>query len=214
MESEARRGEPGDLIREGDVLAGTWSRLGAYLFDLMLLAVPLYAVRFLVTGSWTMWPATGEQLPARAAVSAVWLVPSAAYFVGFWTSRWQATLGMRLLRIRVDRQPEGGRLVPSAGLRRWGAVTGPGLLVPFALLAPVSSLIVPVLALDSLWTPILLVTVLSSPTRQGLHDRFAGSVVVALASGERKAVAVAIVAVYLGIYFAPVGLRMLFGGSP
>jgi uncharacterized RDD family membrane protein YckC len=109
------------------------------------------------------------------AVAALSVALNAAYFIGSWVAR-RATPGQRLLGIRVgriaDRRPLG--VVPAAA--RWlllmgplslGAVMAslkPGLRASYDVAVPV-------------WYGVLLLTTAWSRTRQGLHDRSAGSVV-------------------------------------
>jgi uncharacterized RDD family membrane protein YckC len=131
--------------------------------------------------SWATSPATlgGDGLLYRTDVAALAIhaalaaAISAAYFILQWSSSARATLGMRLFRLQLGNASDGRTLTRSQAVKRWlaldgwaaliGIVPGLGLLVSMPLL---------------LWELVLLVTVVNSPTKQGLHDRFAESAMV------------------------------------
>jgi uncharacterized RDD family membrane protein YckC len=100
---------------------------------------------------------------------------NAAYFVIAW-SRYGASPGQRLLSMRIGAEA-GGRVPVRRAAVRWAVLWG-----PFA----VASLLITVLGglpdalLDAVvlgWFVVLLVTIARSPTKQGLHDRLARTVV-------------------------------------
>jgi uncharacterized RDD family membrane protein YckC len=101
------------------------------------------------------------------------IVIDALYFAGLWSSGWRATVGMRLFRMQIGNAMDGRQLTLGQAVRRWIAfgtwlpalVIDPylGGLASFALFA---------------WWIVLLFTTASSPTRQGLHDRFAETAIV------------------------------------
>jgi uncharacterized RDD family membrane protein YckC len=96
------------------------------------------------------------------------------YFVAMWTGDARATLGMRLFHLQIGNASDGQTLTVSQGLTRWVALGLPlqaAAVVP--LLAPIASAVI------GLWSLVLLVSTIASPTRQGLHDRIAGSAIVA-----------------------------------
>jgi uncharacterized RDD family membrane protein YckC len=96
------------------------------------------------------------------------------YFVGMWTAARQATLGMRVFNLRVGNAADGQPLTMTQAVIRWLAL---GLWVNFAAVLPApASTSVSVLGL--LWYLVLLVSTVASPTRQGIHDRVAGSSIV------------------------------------
>ncbi len=116
----------------------------------------------------------------------------ALYFIGFWTSGARATPGMRLFHLQIGQAADGRRLtVGQAGIR-WVAMG-----YPFALLG-----IVPALAVLSslplaIWSLVLLVSTAMSPTRQGIHDRVAGSAMVAPEGNEGPVIPCLVLAVIL-----------------
>ena len=108
-----------------------------------------------------------------------------AYFVFFWTSGARATLGMRLLRLQVANAADGATLTTGQAVRRWIALgQWLGLLGYVPILGAFSGLI------QLLWYLILLGTTVTSPTKQGAHDRFAGSVVVQPRGGSSNGLVV------------------------
>jgi uncharacterized RDD family membrane protein YckC len=112
------------------------------------------------------------------------------YFVLLWTSGGRATLGMRLLKLQIGNAADGRTLTGSLAFRRWlamGSWVGLFGLVP--LVGGLASL-----ALLA-WQLVLLVTTASSPTRQGLHDRAAGSAIVQPVSGSGNALVIGCVVI-------------------
>ena len=100
---------------------------------------------------------------------------SGAYFVWTWTSM-RASPGQRVLGMQVGNAGDGATLTMNQAVIRWvllGApfgiasaltgIGGLGLIISLAALA---------------WFIALLVTTAQSPTKQGLHDRYANTVVV------------------------------------
>jgi uncharacterized RDD family membrane protein YckC len=98
-----------------------------------------------------------------------------AYFVVCWT-RWRATPGMRLLGLAI--LDEGGDvpLAPRQAIVRWLFVGIPATLATLPIWAP--SLFSMLLAIVAAIVLVgLLVTIGQDPARQGLHDRYASSIV-------------------------------------
>jgi uncharacterized RDD family membrane protein YckC len=101
---------------------------------------------------------------------------SLAYFSLTWT-RAGATAGMRLLGLGVVDESGGARLSTRQALLRWAVAGTPATLAvtPVYVPHPVAILLA-IVAIAVLGG--LAVTVAQSPTRQGVHDRAAGSIVV------------------------------------
>lgn len=159
----------------GYVVAGTGSRLVGYLVDAVLLAIVNVIVITIADPR-----ALDPQAPLARSVSLPVLLGQAvvmgiefAYFVGFWTSRGCATIGMRLVRIRVidARGDRPLKLVPAAA--RWLLLSGAIGLIGLLPVAPGISGLAALI-----WLIVLLVSVMSNPLRQGIHDQAAGSLVV------------------------------------
>jgi uncharacterized RDD family membrane protein YckC len=159
----------------GYVVAGTGSRLVGYLVDAVLLAIVNVIVISIADPS-----ALDPQAPLASTISLPVLLGQLivmgfefAYFVGFWTSRGSATIGMRLVRIHVI-DARGDRplmVVPAAA--RWLLLSGAIGLIGLLPIAPGISGLAALI-----WLIVLLVSVMSNPLRQGIHDQAAGSLVV------------------------------------
>ncbi len=105
----------------------------------------------------------------------VGIAVSFAYFYFLWTTQ-RATLGMRVLALQVGNETDGASITSNQAIIRWAALFGPMAL---------SQAFWPVPALGALiglasfvWAIVLLFTTWQSPTKQGLHDRYAHTMVV------------------------------------
>ena len=156
----------------GYKVAGVGSRLVAWFLDNMLvafLAVVVSAIVFAIVGG-----ALLDDPFASSAMSAIIFTGiEFLYFVGFWTGGSGATPGMRLLKLRLVAAAGGGSLDIGPAVIRWLAFGAPIIILSFI---PATSTIASYALL--IWFVALLVTTGMSPTRQGLHDRWAGSSVV------------------------------------
>lgn len=165
--------------------ASTPRRMLAYLLDAVVLSVLLYLVTSLLgvlRGPVVRFqPETGISgggasinqglVVVTAGVNAV---VSALYFIGSW-ALWSATPGQRALKIVVG--PAGaGELTSGQAAARWLLLVGPLSLGAVAASALPGLRVAAGLA-TLLWAVVLLVSTMRSPTRQGLHDRVADSVV-------------------------------------
>lgn len=170
--------------RVAHVLADAPNRAVAFAADALLLSAATFlgaALLSVVAG-----PAVAVDLNARERVSAdqallltdVLLAAaiSAVYFVAAWRSL-GGSPGQRLLGIRLGNR-DGSRLGLGRASLRWLLLAGPFPVVGLAALAVggLGIVLVDVLALS--WYVLLLVSVVRSATKQGLHDRLAGSIVV------------------------------------
>ena len=155
--------------REGWVIAGVGARLVAYFIDSFLLGIVTLVVA-LAIGAYSPEnlerPLSMATLLATAMTAAITYV----YFVGLWRSGGQASLGMRVLKLRVYDAANGATLSMSAAATRWFALFGVPPLLGF----------VPVVGLYLIlgWSLVLLIGTGTHPLHQGLHDRWATSVVV------------------------------------
>jgi uncharacterized RDD family membrane protein YckC len=101
---------------------------------------------------------------------------AAAYFCYLWVSM-RGTVGMKVLGLQIGHETDGSTINYNTAILRFAVMFGPGfvagLVSALALsLALVASLI------SFLWFIVLLVTTAQSPTKQGLHDRYAHTMVV------------------------------------
>ena len=158
---------------EGVVIARVFPRIVAYVVDVLILG----ALGLAVTIPLGLYNNGGDRTLALV-VSAVLVVVDLVYFVGLWTSRLQATLGMRLLRLRVLNAATAGSLPFNDALLRWLGLTG-----AIGILALVPGIDVYIVQIGAVWVIVLLITTASDRLRQGLHDKWARSVVVQPAPG-------------------------------
>ncbi len=106
---------------------------------------------------------------------AVGLAVSVAYFVYLWTAQ-RATLGMRVMSLQVGNETDGATLKNDQAIMRWALLFGPAALSQAFWPVP---LIGTILGLASfVWFLVLLYTTWSSPTKQGIHDKTAHTMVV------------------------------------
>jgi uncharacterized RDD family membrane protein YckC len=164
-----QRGVPG---APGFVFASTVARFAAYWLDGLLLILASALLGGIASVALSI-----DSVRDGDALSAVFYIIYTAltvvYFVGFWTSARRATLGMRAFGLQVGTAFDGRQLSIEQALKRWVLLGYPlGLVVLIPQVAVVGALVSFILPI------VLLVTTVSSPTKQGLHDRFAGSAVV------------------------------------
>lgn len=155
----------------GWVIASTGARFGAYLLDLIVSGVIIGAVLALAV---SLAPdlANGGAMVAMAysvAVTGFYFL----YFVGFWTSQGKATPGMRLFKLQVANAADGKRLAIGPAVVRWLAL---GYI--FSLVGLLEPLAGPAALVAFVWYIVLLVTTANDRMHQGLHDRWAKSVIV------------------------------------
>ena len=145
-------------------------------------------------------------LLASFAGSVISTVLYAVYFVFLWSSGGRATLGMRIFKQQIGNAADGATLSMGQAFKRWLAMGyWVSLLSIVPLLGSVASLA------SFVWWIILLVTTGSSPTRQGLHDKFANTAIVQTAPGPNAWVVgcLALVVAFVGVTvlsFLAVGL--------
>ena len=154
-------------IAPGLTFGSTGRRFVAFLLDqivLVLLAIVIGLIVAPLLGS-----GGAGSVVSQLLASAI----SLAYFVGTWRSSARATPGMRLLKLQVGNAFDGRVLTTEQAIRRWVALGEPlGLLFATTATAGIGGLALLV------WSIVLLITTATSPTKQGLHDRFANSAVV------------------------------------
>ncbi|MBP1705481.1 MAG: hypothetical protein H6Q36_1220 [Chloroflexi bacterium] len=185
----ADRGHPAAMVRRGLAYAADTILLGLVYIVFTEALDAAFGPLAVVSPEGDRLIATEAQ-PLRVAFTlAVILVIDAAYFAGSWALA-GATPFQRLARIEV-RPVEGPvaavgesvvRLETGDALRRWAVMA----LLPLCagLLGSSAALpLEPVAAFDAAWTLGLLVTVLLDGRRRGVHDRIAGSIVVARSAG-------------------------------
>lgn len=112
-------------------------------------------------------------LLSSLVVTLIMLAATAAYFIYTWTRMNGSTLGMRLLNLRVVDASSGGVIGQNQAITRWALLGAPMALSFFSY--TILGLLISIAAL--IWYIVLLITTAQSPTRQGLHDQYANTVV-------------------------------------
>lgn len=131
----------------------------------------------------------------------------AAYFIVSWTSSGRATPGMRLLKLQVGNAVDGNRMTSSQAVRRWFAY---GVwLSSFGLVLDV---VAPVGLVGLVWWLVLLFTTASSPTKQGIHDRFANTAVVRPQGGSSTALVLGCILLIVALPVVAI-IALIFLGS-
>ncbi|MGH2466778.1 MAG: RDD family protein [Candidatus Limnocylindrales bacterium] len=112
---------------------------------------------------------------ALLVVGVIGIVINAAYFVYTWTAM-RGTVGMKLLGMQVGNEVDGSTLSMNQAIARWLLLGG--IFSVAQLLNPIGGLGLLLGLLALIWVIVLLVTTAQSPTKQGLHDRYARTMVV------------------------------------
>ena len=167
----------------GLIYAGAIPRAAAWIVDSVIVGIVVAIVSLPFATASTLpvdstMPFDPSTVYARSGIaSLIALIAQAAYFIGLWLSGGRATLGMRLFNLQVGSIADGTKLDPAQAAKRWLAYGSfLGIAAFAAALAPIVGIV------QLVWTLALLATTVTSPTKQGLHDRFAGSAIVRPAS--------------------------------
>jgi uncharacterized RDD family membrane protein YckC len=198
---DAQRPEQSSQLPPGLVFADTPSRIAAYVLDSFLLSA-LVSIPPVVLGFYD-YSYTGGAYPelmSRASFIGLTIFSfamSAAYFLWFWTGGRRATPGQRVFGIQLGNAFDGRPLTMTQAIERWLAM---GWWATLLILLPILALAIASYAIFVVWWVVLVISMIVSPTKQGIHDRFARSALVRPAGqGNRWAVgclwAVAIVTI-------------------
>jgi uncharacterized RDD family membrane protein YckC len=165
----------------GLVYADLPNRIIALIIDVIVLSVTGFVLAWLFGGlvsePGALDSAGGElEITAFLIVLVLQLAVSFAYFGGAWTLV-GFTAGMWLLGLRIGDEIDGERIGWPRSLVRWLLLGIPALLSSLAVYVP-SFLGVVLWALGVVWLALLLYTTAQSPTKQGLHDRYARTILV------------------------------------
>jgi len=162
----------------GLVYASTVRRLVAYIIDAILFGIVAFVVAIaliipLVLAEPNLDPADSTlNVGLQVAFSAV----GALYFILTWRLM-RGTPGQRMLGMYVGNQTDGTPISWGMAFVRWLALTLGPIPAILALVSPPD--VATLVGLGSfVWSIVLLVTTATSPTHQGLHDRWAQTLVV------------------------------------
>lgn len=130
----------------------------------------------------------------------------AAYFILSWSGGRRATLGQRLFNIQVGNAFDGRALTTSQAVKRWAGLGG---FLGLLSIVPSDAVIGAVNLIQFVWVIVLLISTVTSPTKQGLHDRFANSAVVRPTGAGTSAAMACLVIVILLFVLAIVSIVAL-----
>jgi hypothetical protein len=169
------------LLPASLVFADTPSRIVAYLLDGLLIGAA-NAVPFTALGLFSFRYDAFPDRTAFALGSIIGYAIQLVYLAWFWSGGRRATPGQRVLSIQVANAFDGRPLTPAQTVKR---VIGFGTWIGLPVLLPYRGLAVVAGVVSVIWAIVLFVSVVTSPTRQGLHDRWAGSALVRPAEADR-----------------------------
>jgi uncharacterized RDD family membrane protein YckC len=164
----------------GPVIASVGRRIGAIILDVILVAIVAGIIG--VTAGLEGFKATttdsggSYQVTNSGWSAALSLIISALYCIGSWVAM-GGTPGQRILGLYVYSASAPKALAVDAAAIRWFLLFGVTYLVgAVAVAAKDAAGLLGLLQLG--WIIVLLVTTIQSPMKQGLHDKYAKSVVV------------------------------------
>jgi uncharacterized RDD family membrane protein YckC len=176
--------------------ADTPTRFVAYVIDSILVAfmagivVSILGVGLAETQS---GPVTSAQ--SSGLVYVLSAVVGAAYYILSWSGGRRATPAQRLFNIQVGNAFDGRPLTTTQAVKRW---VGLGGFLGLLSIVPSDAVLGAVNLVSFVWTIALLISTVTSPTKQGLHDKFANSAVVRpLGAGTSAAMACLVIVIGL-----------------
>lgn len=167
----------------GYVYADVPNRAIAYIIDAIILAI-ISVIIGIVLGAIGLNPVTIDfnnpalvsYNPIAGLIQAVvFTLINGIYFVYTWTTM-RGSPGQKMLGMQVGNAADGATLTTEQALRRWIALGAPFGIAQALNPLPGLGIIIGLAALA--WFIALLVTTAQSPTKQGLHDKYANTVVV------------------------------------
>ena len=194
------------VLPEGLVFADAYSRFAAYILDGVVLAA-LTSIPPALLGLYDYSSSTYPPPPMPRATfigtTIFSIAIQAAYFLWFWTAGRRATPGQRVFNIQIGNAFDGRALTMSQAITRWLAM---GWWVEILVLVPILGVAVAAYAATVIWFVVIAVSIVLSPTKQGIHDRLARSALVRPV-GPTNRWAIGCVWLYVGV--ALFGLLML-----
>ena len=200
--------------REGYVIAGMGARLVAYFIDSLIVSIiPTVLTLLVVDYSGMMQQAIDAAeaggtpgqtsfvmavTPELILVTLISVAIQFLYFVGFWTSGSRATPGMRGLRMQVVDAATGAGLSLVQATKRFIALGAPlALLILIPALQSAAGIAQFALSL------FLFFTAITNDRRQGLHDKWANSLVIrSTTSGDGAVVIGCLVLIVISVGLA------------
>ena len=175
----------------GFYFADVPNRIIAFIIDLIVLAVAGMIISLVIGGIFgglttprSLESAGGDlNVGAFLVVAIAQLAISFAYFGYCWVAL-RGTAGMKMLGLQIGDESDGHSVSWNQALVRWLILGIPSILATFAVFVP-SVLGVVLTIIGVIWLVVLLYTIAQSPTKQGLHDRYARTILVK--AGRRAA---------------------------
>ena len=127
---------------------GFWIRLAAYIIDVIIVGIPVAILRFALNPS---DPSSGHPILVFVLTIAIEI----AYFAGFWSSDFQATLGQKICGLRVVSASDFGKISFGRAIGRFFAMILSGLIFCIGVLM-----------------------IAFTERKQGLHDMIASTYVI------------------------------------
>jgi len=211
--------------QEGYVVGGAGARFVAWLIDGLLASLIPGAV-FLLFVDWAgffraifdqiQFDASGRVIqnsytitfPITTDVVLAYLILIGVqflYFVGFWTSRWQATPGMIGLKMRVVDANTGAPLTLVQAVKRWFAM---GWWLSVFFLVPVLQNAASLAQFGV--NVFLFFSIVTDDRRRGFHDKFAGSQMIrSVTSGSGATVVGCLVYIVMAILISVIAWLLL-----
>lgn len=170
------------LLPAGLDFSDTPSRVVAYFLDSIVIGV-VNSIPLTLTGAFNVGYLTFPDRTAFVFAELIGFVLVFAYFVWFWSGGRRATPGQRVFGIQVANAFDGQPLSTKQAIKRW---LGTGLWTGIAVLLPFLAVGVATIVIGGVWWLVVLISTIASPTKQGIHDRLAGSAVVRPAGASNR----------------------------
>ncbi|MEA2621317.1 MAG: hypothetical protein QOH61_227 [Chloroflexota bacterium] len=156
------------------------NRIIAYIIDFIILFIVQLIVAIIaaiVAPATTLSGLTAVANPTFALIYGILAaLVTAGYFIYTWVAM-RGTIGMRLLGMQIGNETDGRTITYQQAAIRYLFLYGPFLIADIlGRFALGLGLVLQLLGL--IWFIVLLVTTAQSPTKQGLHDRYAKTMVV------------------------------------
>jgi uncharacterized RDD family membrane protein YckC len=160
------------------------NRAIAYIIDAIIIAivdVVIGLILYAIVGPATVLSISGSGLGTSVnlvpllIVTLAGLAVNAGYFLYTWIYM-RGTIGMKALGMQIGNETDGATITMNQAITRWILLGAPFGLAQLLNPWPGLGLLISLAAF--VWLIALLVTTAQSPTKQGLHDRYAHTMVV------------------------------------
>jgi uncharacterized RDD family membrane protein YckC len=181
MDAPSMSTPPPAAPMSGLVYADVPNRAVAYIIDAIIVAIIAGIVNSILGGLGLNAVTVDSNLQVSVNFvgviiqGIVSLAISAGYFIYTWTAM-RATVGMRVLGMQIGNAGDGRTLTTDQAIRRYLAISAPGILAQVLFPLPALGFLVGILAF--VWFIYLIYSTAQSPTKQGWHDVFAHTQVV------------------------------------